>query len=320
MSEKQIISKNSDLLFLYDAEMCNPNGDPDNENKPRMDYLTSTNLVTDVRLKRYIRDYMEKYKKKSLYLTNPEGIVLNATNRLKFYLWRKNNPQKEYNEEDMKKEKPEEISTSQYLEYFDDIRLFGVTCPIKPKEEGQKGSSVTFTGPVQFNWGKSLNEVEIVDSSGITTHLSSESGSQGSMGQDFRVHYSLIAFHGIVNSKRAELTKMTSEDLQLLEESLIKSIPLLATRSKVGQQPRLFFRIEYKNNNHSIGDLRKYLSLENTKGLRSIQDVQLDNTKLMDKIKSNKDIIARVRYWIDPLLKFTKEIPKNELFEEIKIE
>jgi len=40
---------NSEILFIYDAQMCNPNGDPDEENRPRMDYATQTNLVSDVR-------------------------------------------------------------------------------------------------------------------------------------------------------------------------------------------------------------------------------------------------------------------------------
>ena len=53
------VLNNSDILFLYDAKLCNPNGDPDDENKPRMDYERNVNLVSDVRLKRYIRDYFQ---------------------------------------------------------------------------------------------------------------------------------------------------------------------------------------------------------------------------------------------------------------------
>lgn len=49
---------NREFLFLYDAAMCNPNGDPDRENEPRMDLATKTNLVSDGRFKRYIRDYL----------------------------------------------------------------------------------------------------------------------------------------------------------------------------------------------------------------------------------------------------------------------
>ncbi len=62
------IEHNSEILFIYDAKMSNPNGDMDNENKPRMDYDTSTNLVSDVRLKRYVRDYFEKACGKEILL------------------------------------------------------------------------------------------------------------------------------------------------------------------------------------------------------------------------------------------------------------
>src|SRR6056297_3344634 len=63
------IEKNSEILFLYDAKMTNPNGDMDNENKPRMDYDTNTNLVSDVRLKRYLRDYFESGLGKEIFIT-----------------------------------------------------------------------------------------------------------------------------------------------------------------------------------------------------------------------------------------------------------
>jgi CRISPR-associated protein Csh2 len=58
----EIISNRSELLFLYDIENANPNGDPLNENRPRFDTESSTILVSDVRLKRTIRDYWFEYK------------------------------------------------------------------------------------------------------------------------------------------------------------------------------------------------------------------------------------------------------------------
>ena len=63
------ITNNSEILFIYDAKMTNPNGDMDNENKPRMDYDTNTNLVSDVRLKRYLRDYFEKQLGEPIFIT-----------------------------------------------------------------------------------------------------------------------------------------------------------------------------------------------------------------------------------------------------------
>lgn len=56
---KTSINNSSDFLFIYEAIQSNPNGDPDQENKPRMDYDTKTNLVTDTRVKRFIRDYLK---------------------------------------------------------------------------------------------------------------------------------------------------------------------------------------------------------------------------------------------------------------------
>jgi len=52
------LKNRSEILFLYDVQNANPNGDPNDENKPRIDEETSRNLVTDVRLKRTIRDYL----------------------------------------------------------------------------------------------------------------------------------------------------------------------------------------------------------------------------------------------------------------------
>ncbi|HON73139.1 MAG TPA: type I CRISPR-associated protein Cas7, partial [bacterium] len=58
----EIIKNRSEILFLYDATNINPNGDPLDENKPRIDEETGINIVTDVRLKRTIRDYLFDYK------------------------------------------------------------------------------------------------------------------------------------------------------------------------------------------------------------------------------------------------------------------
>ena len=55
----ELLRNRSELVFLYDAKDINPNGDPMDENKPRIDEETGNNMVTDVRLKRTIRDYSE---------------------------------------------------------------------------------------------------------------------------------------------------------------------------------------------------------------------------------------------------------------------
>ena len=81
--EGKTIRNNSEILFIYDARMCNPNGDPDDENKPRMDYNRNINLVSDVRLKRYIRDYLMDYKGRTIFVSKVGGVTVDATKRLK---------------------------------------------------------------------------------------------------------------------------------------------------------------------------------------------------------------------------------------------
>jgi len=278
------VINNSDILFLYDAKLCNPNGDPDDENKPRMDYERSINLVSDVRLKRYIRDYLQ-WIGQEIFVAKQDNKSVTATDRIKAILGL----------DKSKALTPDE--TEILLSKLIDVRLFGGTIPIKIEDE--KGSSATFTGPVQFNWGFSLNRTRIVDSSGITSHFSSESSyEQGTMGKDYRVYYSLIAFHGIVSAKRAEKTFLKEEDLQLLDEAMVKAIPLLATRSKIGQYPRLYLRVEYKDAFTFLGDLRNYISLvEDDGSLRDISEVQLDVSRLYDHLSEHRNEIERIYVW-----------------------
>lgn len=296
---------NSDILFLYDAKLCNPNGDPDDENKPRMDYERSINLVSDVRLKRYIRDYFQMTGKE-VFVAKQDDKSVTATDRIMALL----------NMERSKALTSEEMEG--LLNKLIDVRLFGATMPIKI--EGEKGSSVTFTGPVQFNWGFSLNKTRIVDSSGITSHFSSESSyEQGTMGKDYRVYYSFIAFHGIVSAKRAEKTFLKEEDLQLLDEAVVKAIPLMATRSKIGQYPRLYLRVEYNDEFTFLGDLRSRIRLAEDDGsLRDITEVQLDVRPLCEHVSKHKDKIRQAYVWQDSQLGLVGADSKQYLAEVLQ--
>lgn len=287
MSE-EIIKNNHEMLFIYDAKMCNPNGDPDDENKPRMDYERGINLVSDLRLKRYIRDYIEQHKNKPIFVTGKE--TLTATERLNKLAQEKGGS------------KIEDLSDEDLLAELTDVRFFGATMPIKREKSG---TSRTFTGPVQFNWGYSLNKVTgPMESSGITSHFRSEAEKgRGAMGKDYRVDYSVIAFHGIISANRAEHTKLTGKDIELLDEAMIKSIPLMATRSKIGQYPRLYLRIEYNSPEFFIGDLRKYVDRLEEFAIRFIDDYTLNLTRLKGTLDSNKERIKKVYWWKDEDLK-----------------
>lgn len=287
MSNGKNISNNHEILFVYDAKMCNPNGDPDNENKPRMDVDREINLVSDLRLKRYIRDYIEQYLKKTIFVCNIDGRVVNATERLNHLA-------------QQKKVKLEDLLDDDLLSELVDVRFFGATMPIKG-EKNKPGSSRKFIGPVQFNWGYSLNKVTLVDSNGITSHFSSESEkTQGAMGKDYRVDYSLIAFHGIISAKRAEKTNLTDDDIGLLDKAIINSIPLMATRTKIGQYPRLYLRIEYNSPEYLLGDLRKYVTIDSDakSPVRFVTDYKMDLSELKKFLDNNKGKIQKINWWV----------------------
>ncbi|UZQ51381.1 type I-B CRISPR-associated protein Cas7/Csh2 [Clostridium kluyveri] len=289
---------NSEILYLYDAKLSNPNGDPDEENRPRMDYERDINLVSDLRLKRYIRNYLmdmgydifvRKLEDKSV---TPEKIIASL--------------------------KSSDVDT--ILDELIDIRLFGATMPIK-------NDNKTFIGPVQFNWGYSLNKVELMESS-ITSHFSSgNSNTQGTIGKDYRVKYSFLAFSGVISGKRAEKTKLKKEDIALLDQAMKYAIPQFATRSKIGQYPRLYMRVEYKNNKTVLGDFRDYIKLEGkTENLRAISECCLHVEELLEFLNNYSDRIFKIHYFQDKNLQIMngesecefKEVFKDFHLEEVK--
>lgn len=260
---------NSEILYLYDAMLTNPNGDPDEENRPRMDYERDVNLVTDLRLKRYIRDYLadQNYE---LFVQKMEGKSVTAADRI---------------------EALKASDEATILDKLIDVRLFGATMPIT-------GDNKTFIGPVQFNWGYSLNKVELVEAS-ITSHFASDSkNSQGAIGKDYRVKYSLIAFSGVISGLRAKKTKLSDTDVTLLDKAMRYAIPLQATRSKIGQYPRLYIRVEYKDNQTILGDMRGLVELkEKAEHVRNIHECSLKLDNLVEKLNKNSDCINKIVYY-----------------------
>ncbi len=301
-----LINQNGEILFLYDAKMCNPNGDPDDENRPRFDPDRERCLVSDVRLKRYVRDYLEE-KGHTIYVTKSEGVV-QANDRLKHIL------------------KKDDISGADLpvlLEKLVDVRLFGATMPIKGAKKGE-GEAVNLTGPVQFTWGYSLNRAQMVDSVTISSQFSAREGAgQGTFGKDYRVYYALIGFHGVVSARRAyamlnradgnEAAATGEADLALLDEAMLNAVPLLATRSKIGQYPRLYMRFVFTDGETFMGDVREDLLLNPDRDLRSVKEFTVDITALAGKISRVRERIERVYLWQDTDLSTVAEGQKTAI-------
>jgi len=293
--------RDADILFLYDVKLANPNGDPDEENRPRIDEVTRRALVSDVRLKRYLRDYWMDNGKDVWVRKLDGGETTTASKRLTILA-------EEYAKETGKRVKPKEAD-KEFLDWIldrlIDVRLFGATMPIAGEEEGERGGTRTFTGPVQFSWGYSLHPVELVLSSGITSHFAGrekgEKGRYGTMGKDWRLHYALIGFHGHVSRSRAEWTRLKPGDLEELEESLLRAIPQQATsRSKLGQVPRLYLNIQYKDRPLTLGDPRDYVRMVYkvpSERIRSCADYALSLRPLAEHLDMGRNKIAEIHFW-----------------------
>lgn len=291
----------ADILYLYDAKLTNPNGDPDEENKPRMDEATGRNLVSDVRLKRYLRDFWLNNGQDIWVRKREDGTTTDAKGRMKTLL-------ETFNGEtgnDLK-EKDARGNTefkNWLLDKLVDVRLFGATMPME-------NTSLTFTGPVQFGWGYSLNRVEVNNSATISSHFAGragEKGEYGTFGKDWRIYYSLVGFHGLVSRNRAQHTRLTGDDVAALDIAMLEAIPHEATsRSKIGQLPRLYLRVEYAADARSrLGDLREDVKPKEKEGkrldaLRDVRDYQLDVSALVERVSGREAQIQAAWLHVNP--------------------
>ncbi len=289
----ELIKNRSEILFLYDVTDANPNGDPVDENKPRIDEETGGNIVTDVRFKRTIRDYLHDYKKKDIFIIemrDDNGNLKTKEDRLN----------------DFK-------TTEDLLNKCIDIRLFGATTAVE-------GKTMVLTGPVQFKYGRSLHKVDLTYVKGTTVMPSKADKKQGTFTERYILPYSLIAFYGVINENAAQNQgiRLTENDLSLLLEGIWNGTKNLISGSKFGQMPRLLMHVIYKEgNNFYMGELDKRIALTSTKTheeIRSISDVKIDITNLIKALTDHKDKIDKIRIKADERISFIKDR------QDIKIE
>jgi len=318
-----VIKNRSEILFMYDVTDSNPNGDPIDENKPRIDEETGINIVTDVRLKRTVRDYLHDFRQQKIFVrkeTNANGERKTKENIFAEY------------------KTPEEV-----INRCLDVRLFGGTFALKSdkkknkkfenaesqdtQEENQEGA-FSITGPVQFKFGRSLHKVDLAYVKGTTVMPSGKGKEQGTFTEKYILPYSLIAFYGIVNENAAQNQNipLTEEDIKLLLEGIWNGTKNLISASKIGQMPRFLLRVVHKEKNFHIGELDKrvrFVFTKNDKELRANTDGKIDITELISTLVKNKDKIEKIYYKVDEHLSFVlsgKEITIVEALKEFKLE
>ncbi|MEM2293353.1 MAG: type I-B CRISPR-associated protein Cas7/Csh2 [Nitrososphaerota archaeon] len=294
---------NSEILLIYEAKMCNPNGDPDAENRPRIDPKTNTNLVSDVRLKRFFRDYIvERFGEDYIYVTKIASSSVRAQERVEKLLGT-----------------TEESKLHEVLNKCIDARLFGATIPIG-KEEG-RGVAKSYIGPVQFTWGFSLHPVELVDSSTITSVFSGREKAEkyGTIGKDWRIYYSLIGFYGVVSGRRAKGTGMTMTDLKILDDFMWKALQVQpTTRSKIGEMPHLYMRVEYNDAETVLGDLRKFITVKPlSTAIRDFKDLEINFDRLIKHLERNKDVVSKIYLKTSEELNYVVELVREHFGEQL---
>lgn len=266
------LAKHSEILFLWDAKMTNPNGDMLNDNAPRYDESDRRAVVSDVRVKRTIRDDLQYRKGKTVFVNNAEQVQSAETRftELKSTL----------NEKDDKKV---------FLSCIDN-RLFGGVAP---------KSNLQIIGTVQFSWAKSLNETETILSQGTGAF-----GKDNSLNKTFRtdnyIPYGLFAMYGTINSLSANKTNASEEDVADMLDSMWQGTKLLNTRSKVGQKPRMLIRVIYKDT-YMIGLLDELVNIdnENSQRLRTFSECELNFSALVRSLKNMSQKIEKVVVFYD---------------------
>jgi CRISPR-associated protein Csh2 len=306
-----LVEEKSEILFLYESTYSIPNGDPFT-GEQRFDEESKKVLVSDVRVKRFIRDFFLE-KGKEIYVWNDQsqmsGSESGAAARVKS-LKEKYKNDVSLLKKDKNGKETKEIDTLKLLKKCIDVRLFGGIST-------EEGDAVNLTGAVQFALlNPSLNEVDLRTHQNTSVFVSKGTNKQGAIATTTIVPYSLLQIHGWINPKSAKKTDLTNEDVKTMLFSLWNSINDANTRTKNNQSSVLLLQIVYSQEYgklYGIDRLIKINPKENKRGeqIRSMDDFNFDFTKILEISQSDK--IKEIRFYTE--ISNIKDALKNEKFK-----
>ncbi len=292
-------NKRREYLFIYSVKDANPNGDPLDANHPRHDEETGQILASDVRVKRTVRDQWLR-EGKNVFVDGETKTLADKVKELKSEL---------------------KVDTGrEALSRCIDTRLFGVTFALGKE-------SFSWTGPVQFKWGRSLHRAEAKLVQGTAAFATKSGSEQRSFRNEYIVPFALMGVYGIANQYPSRETGATDADLEELVSALWKGTTNLITRSKVGHVPRMFVEITYVDGyDGAVGSLDEKVVLRSEEGselsedeqlaLRSACDVRLDMSALVGKLAVRTDHIEKIRVLTDGELEAGDLDELGEIFGE----
>lgn len=228
------INNRIDFVYLFDVQDGNPNGDPDAGNLPRVDAETGMGLVTDVCLKRKVRNYVQVAKDLSdgYDIFIKEKAVLNSE------------IDKAHDDEDVKKAKDKTAAARLFMcKNYYDIRTFGAVM-----STGKNAGQVR--GPIQLTFARSIDPIAIAEHSitrmAVATEKEAEkqNGDNRTMGRKATVPYGLYVCHGFISASLAKQTGFSEEDLELFFEALknMFDVDRSAARGLMSAQKLIVFR------------------------------------------------------------------------------
>jgi CRISPR-associated protein Csh2 len=301
MNDKPTLTSRREFVFLYDIKMGNPNGDPD-ENRPRV-LPDKTHYVTDVRLKRFARDYL-KSQGQEILVDTIEGKTTNLTGRVAAYLVEKNLKQCEGKE-----------LVNILLNAFIDARLFGSSFAFKKQDKWEPTAEPkTLTGAVQIAHGEVKHKAQEVDINGTSVFGSEEGKTQGTFTTYYALRYALIGFNGVANQHSAKVSRMTDDDYNALLKAMWYGVRSAGnTRTKRGQVPRLLVSIIYKpQEEFQFGNLCDYVKLAPANGKKpeewsSPEDYTIDLETLAERLRPQAPRIERIEFCVSPDIRLSPE-------------
>ena len=283
------IKNRYDFVFLFDVKDGNPNGDPDFDNMPRTDEETNHGLVTDVCIKRKIRNYVQLLKD----LASPYDIFIREGNVLNPLIDKKRN---EADEEEEDEKKAVALGRKKMCEQYFDIRTFGAVMSTgeekadsdsnedttegvgKDKKSKKKDSKKKIKGlgvvrgPVQLTFARSIDPVDTKTHSVTRCCITKESDAENknnTFGNKNTVSYGLYRMHGFISATDAAKTGFSEEDKELLFEAIINAFENdhAAARGEMNPRALIVFKHESPLGNARAGQLFDLVKVEKKDGV-----------------------------------------------------
>lgn len=245
-----------DFVYIFDVQDGNPNGDPDAGNLPRVDAETGMGIVTDVCIKRKVRNYVQVAKG----LANGYDIFVKEKAVLN------NEIDKAHDDSKVKAAQNKIAAARQYMcEHYYDIRTFGAVM-----STGKNAGQVR--GPIQLTFARSVNPVATSEHSitriAVATPKEAESqnGENHTMGRKATIPYGLYVCHGFISANLAQQTGFTEDDLVLFFDALKNMFDLdrSAARGLMSAQKLIVFRHASELGNAPANKLFDLVKVEKT--------------------------------------------------------